>query len=194
MPAKSFIPEEHREAFLEMVSEGKTRQEAAAELGYTATKFKNLVYRDAEFRERYYAIIEDVGGERAKLRREFEDKEMGHLMNRLLDEFIARGLDSEKAQSPSSNKILRDLLAIFDTRFRPLVQGHTRHVHEGAIGVYSMPTINTSLWSLEEHREFVQLRRRMTELLAIAAPQNAGMLPAGEEEVIDAEHEEIEAA
>jgi hypothetical protein len=47
------ITEEQREAFLKHVREGKNRQQAAEEIGETATRFRNLCRRDPVFNVAY---------------------------------------------------------------------------------------------------------------------------------------------
>jgi len=47
------ITEEKREAFLEHIREGKNRQQAAEEVGETATRFRNLCHRDPVFSRQF---------------------------------------------------------------------------------------------------------------------------------------------
>lgn len=47
------ITDEQREAFLLHVREGKNRQQAAEEVGETATRFRNLCRRDPAFNREY---------------------------------------------------------------------------------------------------------------------------------------------
>lgn len=47
------LTEEQKEAFLSHVREGKNRQQAAEEIGQTATTFRNLCRRDPAFNREY---------------------------------------------------------------------------------------------------------------------------------------------
>lgn len=54
---------EQREAFLENVRQGMNRQQAAEELGFTATRFRNLCSRDAVFNREFQQALIDGRGE-----------------------------------------------------------------------------------------------------------------------------------
>ena len=51
------IMEEHEEAFLDLVRQGKNRSEAAIELGFTGSQFRTVCRRDAEFNSRYEEAV-----------------------------------------------------------------------------------------------------------------------------------------
>lgn len=120
--------------------------------------------------------------------RELEGVQLAH---RLFDEVIMRALDSERGKSGASNRMLHNLSLLKLEDFKPLLEARTRHIHEGAVGVFSMPQIDTERWTLEEHREFVELNRRRNELLAKAAPEHVGMLQLEEGETIVVEEAEV---
>jgi hypothetical protein len=63
------ITKEQREAFLALVREGKTRPQAAAELGLTGTRFRSLCNHDPAFSQAYEeARAEGRGNFRDQLR------------------------------------------------------------------------------------------------------------------------------
>ena len=175
--------DEQQDRFLELIAEGKTRQEAAEEVGCTSTMFRTLMNGAGEasqsFVERYMAILTENGSAPPPHLAKIRELETVQLAHRLFDEVIMRALDAERGRSGASNRMLHNLSLLKLDDFKPLLEARTRHIHEGAVGVYAMPQIDTDLWSLEEHREFVEIRQRMNELLAKAAPQNAAMLELG---------------
>lgn len=189
------ISEETRDEFLSLIERGKTRQEAATEVGETATRFRGLIHRDEEFAERYRQALEASGNPESPLHRSIDSLEKLRLLERMLDEYIVRALDSKRGSSGSSNRALQNLLTLMHDTFKPFLEARTRHIHEGSVGVYAMPQIDTDRWTLEQHQEFVALRKRMNELLAIARPEGAQGFPELEaspgEVVEDAEFSEV---
>lgn len=193
--------EDARERFLELIADGKTRQEAAKDLAgefpdihSTASRWKGLVFRDEEFAERYVAALELAGKETTAVHRRVAELEKGRLAHRLWDEAIIRALDSEKGKVGASNRVLYNLSLLTVDSFGPLLEARTKHIHEGSIGIYALPQIDAERWSLEEHEEFVALEARRNELLERARPEDAppirSALPVGAE-IVDAEFEEI---
>lgn len=188
---------EQQDRFLELIAEGMTRQEAAEEVGATSTRFRTLMNGKSEeslaFAERYVAILEEAGKTVSPFAGRIKELEGVQLVHRLLDEAIARALDPEKGRSGASNRVLHNLLLLKAEDFKPLLEARTRHIHEGAVGIYQMPQIDTSKWSIEQHREFVELRKRMAELVAVAQPDASQPreLPIGED-VVDGEATEID--
>lgn len=192
--------QDQREEFLELIAEGKTRQEAAELVGSTATRFRALIngkHPDAQaFAERYMEILAEVGNAPSPLAQKIRELEQVQLAHRIFDEFIMRAMDAERGRSGASNRMLHNLALLNVESFRPLLEARTRHIHEGAVGVFAMPKIDTDLWSIDEHREFVLLRKRMNELIAKAAPQHVDMLQIeangnGDGEFVDAEAVEV---
>ena len=194
--------EEQQTKFLELIASGKTRQEAAVEVGGSATQFRTFQNGKGEaslaFAERYIAVLEEIGSAPSPHSRRIRELEGVQLVHRLLDEFITRALDRDGKQSPSSNRLLYQLSLLKVEDFKPLLEARTRVVHEGQVGIYAMPQIDTSQWSIEEHEEFVRLDKRRSELIAKAqpagTPQPALPAPDDDDDVVDAEVEEIEAA
>lgn len=188
--------EEQQEKFLELVSSGVVRQEAARQVGSTGSAFRSFIFRNEEFGERYLEALEQGGNPESPFARKFADAEKLHLLERLLDEYIERALDSEKGKSGSSNRALSNLLTLLHDTFKPFLEARTRHIHEGAVGVYALPQIDTDKWSLAQQEEFVSLRKRMNELLVLARPEGAKGFPeleaAPPDEVVeDAQFEEV---
>jgi hypothetical protein len=192
--------EKQRAEFLSLIADGKTRQEAAEAVGSTATRFRTFINGAGEesvaFAERYLEALEAAGKAPSPLALRVKEAEGFHLAHRLLDETIMRALDAERGRSGSSNRMLHNLNLLKLEDFRPLLEARIRHTHEGAIGVYAMPAIDTEKWSVEQQREFVELRRRMVELLEVARPDGTdaprrAALPAGID-VIDQEPVEID--
>lgn len=180
---------EQQEEFLQHIADGQTRQEAAVAVGSTGSRFKSMYKRDTAFGQRYLEALREAGKEPSTLTIEVEEAEGVRLVHRLLDEAILRALDPERGRSGASNRVLHNLLLLKAEDFRPLLEARTRHIHEGAVGIYQMPQIDTSKWSIEQHREFVELRKRMSELIAMAQPdtgQAPRELPLGDD-VIDGE-------
>lgn len=181
--------DEQQEQFLARIADGETRQEAALAVGSSASRFKGLYKRDEEFAKRYLEALREAGREPSKLLLEVEEAEGVQLVHRMLDEAILRALDPERGRVGASNRVLHTLLLLKAEDFKPLLEARTRHIHEGAVGIYQMPQIDTQKWSIEQHREFVELRKRMAELVALAQPdsgQPPRELPVGDD-VIDAE-------
>jgi hypothetical protein len=191
--------EEQRERFLELIREGKTRQEAAEEVGSTSTRFRTFINGSSEesqrFAERYLEALADAGRAPSPLAQRVKEAESIHLAHRLLDESIMRALDPERGKVGASNRILYNLSLLKVSDFQPLLEARTRHIHEGAVGVYALPKIDTDKWTLEQHEEFVRLEARRNELLAIARPDPPApappALPAPASEVIDQEAVEV---
>ena len=197
--------EAQQERFLELIAEGKTRQEAAVheDVGGTATQFRTFINGKGEaslaFAERYVEVLKESGNAPSPHARAVRELESVQLVHRLLDEFVIRALDREGKQSPSANRLLYQLSLLKVEDFKPLLEARTRHIHEGQVGIYAMPQIDTSQWSIEEHEEFVRLDKRRSELIAKAQPAGTpqAALPAAsddDDDVVDAEVEEIEAA
>lgn len=184
---------------LELVANGKTRQEAAEEIeGTTSTMWRTFINgkspESVAFAERYLKVLEEAGTAPSPFAGRIKELEGVQLAHRLLDEFIMRALDSERGASGSSNRMLHNLSLLKLEDFKPLLEARTRHIHEGAVGIYQMPQIDSAKWSIEEHREFVTLRKRMAELVAIAQPDSAQPgreLPLGADD-IEGEAIEIE--
>lgn len=203
--ASSFRPtDEQLEQFLYEIGNGRTRQEAAEAVGSTASRFRTYINGKSEeslaFAKRYVEALEQSGNAPSPYAGRIRELEQVHLAHRLLDEFITRALDTEKKVSPSANRLLYQLSLLNVESFKPLLEARTRHIHEGQVGVYAMPQIDTSKWTLEQHEEFVALEERRSALIAIAQPD---MTPAGRalpsparddstEIVEDAQFEEIE--
>jgi hypothetical protein len=198
VPTRIPTPEQ-QEKLLELVAAGKTRQEAAEEIeGTSSTMWRTFINGKSEesqaFAQRYLAVLEEAGTAPSPLAGRIKELEGVQLAHRLLDEFIMRALDSERGKSGSSNRMLHNLSLLKLEDFKPLLEARTRHIHEGAVGIYQMPQIDTSKWSLEEHREFVALRKRMGELVALAQPETAQPgreLPPGPDD-IEGEASEID--
>lgn len=186
--------EEQQEQFLELIAQGKLRQEAAEEVGTTPTKFRTLMNGKSEaslkFAERYMAILEEAGNAPSPYAGRLKELEGVQLVHRLLDEAITRAIDPERGKVGSSNRVLHNLLLLKAEDFKPLLEARTRHIHEGAVGIYQMPQIDTSKWTLDQHREFVEMRKRMAELVAVAQPD---AMPTGRELPIGADDIEGEA-
>jgi hypothetical protein len=182
--------QEQQDKFLELIAQGMTRQEAAAEVDSTPTKFRTLMNGKGEaslaFAERYVAVLEEAGTTPSPFAGRIKELEGVQLVHRLLDEAIMRAVDPERGRSGASNRVLHNLLLLKAEDFKPLLEARTRHIHEGAVGIYQMPQIDTSKWSLEQHREFVELRKRMSELVAVAQPDSdmpGRELPAGPDDI-----------
>jgi hypothetical protein len=204
--------EEEREKFLELIAEGKTRPEAAEEVGCTSTQFRTFINgKDDEavaFAQRYLEVLEAIGKTPSPLAGSIKDLEQVQLAHRVFDEYLLRAFDAERGKSGASNRLLYNLGLLTHESFKPLLEARVRHVHSGAVGLYSaLPQIDTERWSLEEQEEFVRLEARRSELLAKAHPEGAKALPAanGSEngasnipenisETIDAEFEDVTAA
>ena len=139
----------------------------------------------ASFAARYLAVLETNGSAPSPLAARIKELEGVQLVHRLLDEFIMRALDAERGKSGSSNRMLHNLSLLKLEDFKPLLEARTRHIHEGAVGIYQMPQIDTSRWTLEQHREFVALRKRMGELVALAQPETeqGRALPPGPDDI-----------
>lgn len=187
---------EQQDEFLQLVASGKTRQEAAQTVGSTGSAFKGFIFRNQEFGERYLEALEEAGNPESPFGRKLADMEKLRLLERLLDEYIERALDPEKGRSGSSNRALQNLLTLLHDTFKPFLEARTRHIHEGAVGVYALPQIDTDKWTLEQHQRFVELRKEMNELLAIARPEGAQGFPELEAgspngDVVDAQFEEV---
>ncbi|MDF2751689.1 MAG: hypothetical protein K0S82_71 [Gaiellaceae bacterium] len=196
-----FPSEEQQERFLAEIADGKTRQEAAEIVGSSSTKFRTLMNSQKPeglaFAARYLEVLEEVGKSPSPLAGRIREMEGVQLAHRALDEFIMRALDAERGKaSPSGNRMLYQLSLLKVEDFKPLLEARTRHIHEGAVGIYQMPQIDTAKWSLEQHREFVALRKRLSELVALAQPDSAQPpreLPVGADD-IEGEAVEIEDA
>lgn len=194
--------QEQQDRFLELVAQGMTRQEASehADVGGTATQFRTFINgkkpESLAFAERYHAVLEELGSAPTPVALRIKELEGVQVVHRLLDEALLRALDPERGKVGASNRVLHNLLLLKAEDFRPLLEARTRHIHEGAVGIYAMPQIDTSRWSLEEHEEFVALEARRSELIAMAQPDGQVALPAAaaDEVIEDAEIEEIEAA
>lgn len=195
--------EAQQERFLELVAEGLTRQEAAEheDVGATATQFRTFINgkkpESLAFAERYQAVLEEIGAAPTPVALRIKELEGVQMVHRLLDEALLRALDPERGKVGASNRVLHNLLLLKADDFRPLLEARTRHIHEGAVGIYAMPQIDTSRWTLEQHEEFVQLEARRSELIAMAQPDGQVALPAARDDdvvVEEAEVEEIEAA
>jgi len=171
------LTEEQREQFLCLIADGKTRQEAAQEIGSTGTRLKGLIGRDAQFAQAYANALETAGNPENPLSMKIESLERLRMLERMLDEYIMRALDSERGKSGSSNRALANLLTLLHDTFKPFLEARTRHIHEGAVGVYALPQIDTDRWTLEQHQRFVALRKEMNELLVIARPDGAQGFP-----------------
>ncbi len=170
------LSEEQREKFLELISDGKTRQEAAEQIGSTGSRLRGLIGRDPVFAQAYADALETAGNPENPLSMKIETLERVRMLERLLDEYIMRALDVERGRSGSSNRALANLLTLLHDTFKPFLEARTRHIHEGAVGVYALPQIDTDKWTLEQHQEFVSLRKRMNELLTLAQPTSAPVL------------------
>jgi hypothetical protein len=192
---------EQQERFLELIAEGMTRQEAAAheDVGGTASQFRTFMNgkkpESLAFAERYAAVLEENGNAPSPYAVRIRELEGVQLVHRLLDEAIIRAIDPERGKVGASNRVLHNLLLLKSDDFRPLLEARTRHIHEGAVGIYAMPQIDTERWTLEQHEEFVRIDARRSELIALAQPEGQqAALSAPSEDVADAEFEEIEAA
>jgi len=170
------LTEEQLEKFLEHIAEGKTRQEAAEAVGTTATRMRGRIGRDPVLAQGYLDALEAAGDPQNPLNVRIESAERVRMLERLLDEYIMRALDSERGKSGSSNRALANLLTLLHDTFKPFLEARTRHIHEGAVGVYALPQIDTDKWTIAQHEEFVALRKRMNELLTLAAPSSAPTL------------------
>ena len=171
--------EEAQEEFLQHIASGLTRQEAAEKVGGTASQFRTFINgkkpESIAFAERYLAILEQLGNAPSPFAGRIKELEGVQLVHRMLDEAIIRALDPERGRVGASNRVLHNLLLLKAEDFKPLLEARTRHIHEGAVGIYSMPQIDTAKWTLEQHREFVELRKRMAELVAIAQPETVAV-------------------
>jgi hypothetical protein len=168
---------EQQDEFIQLIAQGKTRQEAALTVGSTASAFRGFIFRNEEFGERYRDALEQSGNPESPLHKQIDSLEKLRLLERMLDEYIMRALDSEKGKVGSSNRALQNMLTLMHDTFKPFLEARTRHIHEGSVGVFAMPQIDTAKWSIEEHKEFVDLRRRMNELLLLARPEGAQGFP-----------------
>jgi hypothetical protein len=192
-PKGSIIPptKEQEDAFLDLIRAGEVRPVAAREVGSTGSRFKSLIGRDAEFKAKYVEALEQSGRSWEEDGGNLAALEKGQLVAKIFDEYVERALDPEKAQNGSANRLLHNLALLLNSTFEPLLKARLhRHVHEGAVGIFAVPQIDTSRWSLEEHEEFVQLEARRNELIAKASPVATGKhpsLPPGVPGVIDAE-------
>jgi len=199
------LTDDQRERFLELIGEGETRVEAARKVQAeadavdepcysTATRWKGLIRRNEDFGSRYADALEVSGRPESPLQQRIVSLERLHLLDRMIDEFVERGLDPERGKSGSSNRVLRDLLTLMHDWFKPFLEARMhRHIHEGAVGVFAMPQLDTDKWTLEQHQEAVELRRRLNVLYELARPDGAPdplmtsvALPPGAE-VVDAE-------
>jgi hypothetical protein len=185
---------EHVDRFLEHVTSGDTRQEAARKVQVewdakgadgerchaTSSRFRRLYFADEDFRRRYEAALEDSGqseDETGGKRKRLEALERERLVRRAFDEYVERALDPERGKRGSSNRALQNLLVLMHETFRPFLEARVhKHVHSGAVGLFAQPVIDTGKWSLEEQREFVELERRRELLLAKARPDGDDVL------------------
>lgn len=191
------------EDFLVEIRNGKTRQEAAIEVGGTGTMFRTFINGKGEeslaFAERYVQALEEAGNAPSPYAARIRELEGVHLVHRMLDEAIVRALDPEKGRVGASNRVLHNLLLLKADDFKPLLEARTRHIHEGQVGIYALPQIDTGKWSLEEHEEFVKLEERRNALIAKAQPdvdlvgRPKAALNAGDDVVEDAEFTEVDA-
>jgi len=163
---------EQQEQFLSLIADGKTRQEAAIEVGSSASRFKGLYARNEEFAKRYLDALRQSEREPSALALEIQEAEGLQLAHRLLDEYILRALDSERGSSGSSNRVLRDLAMLKHDDFKPLLEARVRHSHDGAIGIYQVPQLDMDKWTLAEHEEWVELEERRNALIAKARPDS----------------------
>lgn len=166
---------EQQEKFLALIADGKTRQEAAEQVGSTATRFRTFINGAGEislaFAKLYLAALEEAGNAPSPFATRIKEAEGIHLAHRLLDEALIRALDSERGKVGASNRVLHNLLLLKHEDFRPLLEARTRHIHEGAVGIYAMPHIDYARWTLQEHEEFLALDQRRSELIAKAQVQ-----------------------
>lgn len=169
---------EQREQFLELIRDGEVRHIAAGKVGSTSSRFKGLLVRDQEFREAYMAALMDSGRSWEEDGGELADKERLHLARKIFDEYVERALNPEAGQNGSANRLLHNLALLLNTTFKPLLEARLhRHVHEGSVGIFAMPQIDTSRWTLEEQEEFITIEQRRNELIEIAAPGRAETMP-----------------
>lgn len=164
---------EQQEEFLALIANGKTRQEAAEEVGATATAFRTLANGGSPdsvaFAERYLAVLEEIGRAPTPIVKRIKELEGVQLAHRLLDETIMRALDGERGKVGASNRVLYNLSLLTLESFKPLLEARVRHVHSGSVGLYAaLPKIDTSKWTIEQQEEFIQLEARRSELLALA--------------------------
>lgn len=177
---------EAQAAFLDLVENGMPPDIAAREIEgpkegtETATRFKALAKRDPDFGAKYEAARE--AGRHA----------LGERAYGVYVEKIAFDEDKPNARA------LYTLLMLNHPDWKPLLEARTRHIHEGAVGIFALPQIDTSKWTIEQHEEFVALEARRNELLELARPDDAPRangkhreLPAAPEAVEDAEWEEV---
>ena len=79
------LTQEQREQFLDLVANGKTRQEAAETIGSTGTRIRGLIFRDNEFAEAYAEALDEAGNPENPLGKKIADLEKLRLLERLLD-------------------------------------------------------------------------------------------------------------
>lgn len=195
-----------QERFLELIAEGKTRQEAAEQIeGTTSTMWRGLINGLGEdcqaFAARYLEALNAAGSAPSPLAQSVKEAEKVHLAHRLLDEYLMRAFDSERGRSGSSNRMLHNLSLLQVEDFKPLLEARVKHVHSGQIGLYAgLPQLDTERLSIEEQRELVTLERRREELIAKATPEGV-KIPGrelvaanGNGEVVDAEFVEVAVA
>jgi hypothetical protein len=190
--------EAEQEEFLEQIALGKTRQEAAEAVGCTATQFRTYINGQSEaslaFAKRYVATLEEAGNAPSPFAGQIRELEGVQLAHRLFDEYLMRALDQEKGKSGASNRMLYNLSLLSVDSFKPLLEARTRHIHEGMVGIYAMPQIDTSKWTIEQQEEFLKLDARRSELIALAQPEGQKALtqaaPAADEideaDIVDA--------
>lgn len=170
--------EEQQERFLELIAQGKTRQEAAEEVESTATQFRTFINGKGEeslaYAERYLAALEEAGNAPSPFAARIKEMESVQLAHRVLDESIMRALDSERGKVGASNRILYNLAILNVESFKPLLEARTRHIHEGAVGIYALPQIDTDKWTLAEHERWVELEQERNALIDKARPDSVG--------------------
>jgi hypothetical protein len=194
------ITAEAQENFLELIREGEVRHLAAPQVGETASRFRGLIRRNAEFRQRYLDALVESGRDPAEEAALIEIKaaEKEHLLDRLFDAYVERALDPKAGASGSSNRALQNLLTLTHDVFKPFLEARMhRHIHSGSVGVFAMPQIDTGKWTIEEHEEFVKINARRDELLAKARPADAVEppryeLPPADDDTIDHVGEVVE--
>lgn len=198
--------EEDRDLFLATIADGFTRQEAAIAVQEkadsegrpchsTASRWRGLYQRDAEFADAYEEALKAAGEEVNPQHKRIRQLEQVQLAHRVLDETIVRALDTEKGKVGSSNRVLYNLGLLTVDLFEPLLHARTRHIHEGAVGIYQLPQIDVDKWTLDQHEEFMALEARRNELIALARPDGAPALPpAPQDDAVDAEFTEVDAA
>lgn len=150
------------------------RDEAARQVGSTGSRFRSLIGRDLAFQASYSLALDEAGAEPMTPElQEIETKERMLLARNTFDEYVARAMDPETAQSATSNRLLHNLAMLLNTTFKPLLESRTqRHVHEGSVGVFALPKLDTDKWTIAQHEEFVMLEARRAELIEIARPDD----------------------